>query len=475
MVKSLGATAAASAATRSLAVSSSPRQQRQPPGPVPRLVPVGRIGARRCQPGDRREPLRTPAPSGGSRRPPPARPSVPTEAGQVPLSSNGDEDRGGAVVTDTATPARYRFGDSARSGVLLGLSVRQAVPLVAGVRWLTLWLMAQQPLIGMAGLAAGGVVAFGRWRRAPLYEVAVPGVRLVVASASATRPVGASLAARRRSRLRRRSPGGVGRSRAASKSSSTGQPGPIVGGGRARPVGPGSVSMVVPVHGAGFPVASLREQDGLLAGWGAALAPLARARCPVVTGHVAGVGPPDRRRRAPRVPRRPRRPAPLDRPERDYDELLDVQAPFTIAHEVLVTVTVDLRRVRAADAAHHWRAAIDALGDEARLLVARGWRRPGCRSIGRCRRSSCRRRSGCVATRPGPASSTVLSRSLAAAVGRGPSEWGRWRSRRTGSMPGSTASCIARTGWRRGRCCRWRRLAGPAAHRRRRRPAPSRW
>ena len=38
---------------------------------------------------------------------------------------------------------------------------------------------------------------------------------------------------------------------------------------------------MVPVQGAGFPVASLREQDGLLAGWGAALAPLARARCPV--------------------------------------------------------------------------------------------------------------------------------------------------------------------------------------------------
>src|SRR5947199_8765943 len=82
-------------------------------------------------------------------------------------------------MTDTTTPARYRFGDSARSGVMLGLSVRQSVPLIAGVGWLTLWLVAQQPLIGMACLAAGGVAAFGRWRRAPLYEVAVTWVRLV--------------------------------------------------------------------------------------------------------------------------------------------------------------------------------------------------------------------------------------------------------------------------------------------------------
>jgi hypothetical protein len=33
--------------------------------------------------------------------------------------------------------------------------------------------------MGMIGPVLGVVIAFGRWKRAPLYEVAVPGMRLV--------------------------------------------------------------------------------------------------------------------------------------------------------------------------------------------------------------------------------------------------------------------------------------------------------
>ena len=76
------------------------------------------------------------------------------------------------------TSARYRFGDSSRAGVVLGMSVRQTVPLVVGVLWLTTMLMVGLPIIGAAGPLAGGVVSFGTWRRAPLYEVGSPGSRL---------------------------------------------------------------------------------------------------------------------------------------------------------------------------------------------------------------------------------------------------------------------------------------------------------
>ena len=85
-----------------------------------------------------------------------------------------------ATASSAEGSARYRFGAASRTGVLLGLGMRQSAPLVAGCVWLTGWLMAQLPLVGLAGPLIGLVVSFGRWRRTPLYEVAAPGVRLAV-------------------------------------------------------------------------------------------------------------------------------------------------------------------------------------------------------------------------------------------------------------------------------------------------------
>ena len=72
---------------------------------------------------------------------------------------------------DATQPARYRFGDSARSGLLLGLSLRQCMPLGAGVVWLTLWLVVRQPIVGVAGAAA---VVYGAWVRPRLARWARP-------------------------------------------------------------------------------------------------------------------------------------------------------------------------------------------------------------------------------------------------------------------------------------------------------------
>ena len=58
-----------------------------------------------------------------------------------------------AATRDEAV--RYRFGGSGRTGVLLGLGVRQSVPLIAGCVWLTLGLMAGLPWVGLAGPLAG--------------------------------------------------------------------------------------------------------------------------------------------------------------------------------------------------------------------------------------------------------------------------------------------------------------------------------
>lgn len=82
-------------------------------------------------------------------------------------------------MSDTAS-LRYRFGGSGRPGVLLGLGWRQSAPLVAGCVWLTLGLMAGYPLVGMIGPVTGAVVSFGRWRGVPVFDIAIPGVRLGV-------------------------------------------------------------------------------------------------------------------------------------------------------------------------------------------------------------------------------------------------------------------------------------------------------
>lgn len=267
------------------------------------------------------------------------------------------------------TSARYRFGDGMRVGVLLGLSLRQSIPIVLGVLWLTLCLMAQLPLIGMLGPAAGCVVAFGRWRRAPLIDVVVPGTALEW----------------RRFRRRR---AWVRTSLIASPATGAGQLPTALAGlelldvTAAWPPGErqigvisdrhaGTISMVVAVTGVGFPVASCSEQDALLAAWGNALAPLARARSAVsrvtwqewthpvgVAGHHEFLA---RRRSS----------TPHTLAHRDYDTLLDEQAPFTTAHDVVVTLTVDRRRLPGRQGGRAEQLATETLVDEMRQMCAR--------------------------------------------------------------------------------------------------------
>lgn len=268
-----------------------------------------------------------------------------------------------------AEPARYRFGDSSRGGMMLGLSLRQGAPLVIGMLWLALTLMIQQPLLGIVGLIVAMVVAFGRWRRSPLYEVAAPGARL------GYRRLRGRTVWTNRSLLG----AGPGLDDALPPplanltliESVTDWSGTTMNIGVVRDLAAGTVSMVVGVLGDGFAAASGLEQDGMLAGWGAALAPLARDRCPVTRitwqewAHPVGVG--THRQFLSGLINRPT----TTGAARDYDELLQALDPSTIAHEVLVTVTVDLRRVRARRGVTQVETGIDVLAGELALLAAR--------------------------------------------------------------------------------------------------------
>src|SRR5690606_5953354 len=112
------------------------------------------------------------------------------------------------------------------------------------------------------------------------------------------------------------------------------------------------------------------EQDTMLARWGAALSPFARERSPVARvvwqewAHpvgsdrhrqfLASIGIDDRRG---------------DAAVNDYLALLDQQAPVTVAHDVLVSLTIDQRRVRhRRTQTSRLTAAIEALTDELRLF-----------------------------------------------------------------------------------------------------------
>lgn len=313
-------------------------------------------------------------------------------------------------------PARYRFGDGARPGVLLGLGLRQATPLVVGVLWLTVCLAIGSPVAGFVGPTVALVASFGRWRGAPLHDIAVPAARQLTRRAR-RRPIW--------------TPAGLYGPNARSGDVPFALRGievlevesiwdtTKVGVVRDRQVG--SVSIVLRVEGTGFPVASPREQDGLVTAWGSALAPLARARCPV--GRVTWqewchpVGVEAHREFLTKVAGRADTAA-----ARDYDELLATQSAGTIAHEVLVTVTVDVAAVRVGRRTANLDAAIAALQDECRQFASR-LEMVGLTvdpPLGPAELFAAVRERSDPATRARPRP----RRSLAAAVGLAGSEWG---------------------------------------------------
>src|SRR5215210_6122658 len=79
---------------------------------------------------------------------------------------------------DQGRSTTYSFGDSSRPGVLLGFPLRQVMPVAVGVLVATVGLMARVEVLAVAGPVVGLVVAFARWRGAPLYEFALPATGL---------------------------------------------------------------------------------------------------------------------------------------------------------------------------------------------------------------------------------------------------------------------------------------------------------
>ena len=309
----------------------------------------------------------------------------------------------------------YRFGDANRPGLLLGLSGRQAIPITAGVLFLAVILqLPVPPALGAVGPCVGLALAFGQWHGAPLVEVFVPGVTL----------------------LRHRA---VGRSRWVRSSLLANHddqvvPAPLRGLelvepadrtlGVVRDRAAGTATAVVRVEGHGFPLASPSEQDTMLTAWGAALSPFAREQSPVrhvIWQEWTHPVPGDTHRAfldAVGIANRRNDPEVVD-----YLALIDEQTPVTLAHDVLISVTVDLRRIRTRATVSRFTAAVDALAEEVRLFCAR-LEAAGLTVDGPL---TALELSAAARVRSDPdraAQVTTLARSLAAAARHGSLEWG---------------------------------------------------
>ncbi|MBI5738875.1 MAG: hypothetical protein HY997_23690 [Mycolicibacterium neoaurum] len=316
----------------------------------------------------------------------------------------------------------YRFSDSQRPGLLLGLSARQAVPVIAGVLFLAGILQTPiHPVVGVAGPVLASVVAFGRWRGAALSETLVPGVRLWMA--------------RRCGRRRWLRPPLLGdNSPHALPHALQGlelidvpadRADQAAGMAAVRDRRAGTVTAVLRVHGHGFSLASASEQDAMLAAWSSALSPFARERSPVsnVTWQewAHPIGSEAHREFLVSIGVHSRADDP---PTADYLALVDQQAPVTVAHDILVTVTIDQRRVRARrSATSRFAAALDALTDEVRLFSDR----LDAAGLTVDQPLTPVELSAALRVRSDPtraAQIATLTRSLAAAARRGALEWG---------------------------------------------------
>ena len=278
----------------------------------------------------------------------------------------------------SAPPVRtYRFGPLDRSGLLLGLSGRQCGALGAGA-FLAGWLLdrhAPPPLI-LTSLLAAVALAFTRVGGEPVCDVLPVGIRF------ATRALIRS--------NRWLAPIPYHRPRPAGATSAVDLPpfmagltlidaGPAQWTRPARLAGVGvvadrrmrTVSGTLRAHAGGFCLVDRAEQERLVAGWGDALAGFCREGGPVSsvrwTEWMAPTGVEDCQRVL------DEHSTGMGAAVNEYRQLLAEAASGSTAHDVLITVTVDQRRLdrRRNGAGDAQSQAVDALLEQLRLLAAR--------------------------------------------------------------------------------------------------------
>ena len=280
------------------------------------------------------------------------------------------------MSTDTART--YRFAPLDRSGWILGLGGVQCVTIAAGIFASSVLLQwgAPAPVV-LAPIVAGAALALASWDGQPVHEwlglLARYGVQRLSGRSQwrATLPLLSGTAtdgAKEPSlppflaRLSILDAGPL-----AWFPASPPAPVGVVLDGRG-----GSVSASLPVRGQQFSLIERAEQERAVQLWGDALSGFCTERGVVsrvrVTEWAAPAGLADHERFAVGHATAAEGSPALD----SYRDLLASAGPLAVRHELLVTVTVDPRRVRAGRGGQDRRqAAVDTLLDELRLLGSR--------------------------------------------------------------------------------------------------------
>ena len=154
---------------------------------------------------------------------------------------------------------------------------------------------------------------------------------------------------------------------------------PATWGGRTTAIGvihderAGTVTAVLSAQAEGFCLSGPDDQDSMLAGWGGALGAVRPGTDPGGQGVLAGVGEPDRGGGTSSVPggARPRRSSRRTQSWPTTSPTSTRKAATTVAHEMLLSVTVDQRRVRRRRTVTALDAAVEVLADELRLFAGR--------------------------------------------------------------------------------------------------------
>jgi hypothetical protein len=276
-----------------------------------------------------------------------------------------------------AAPLRtYRFGPLDRSGLVLGLSGRQCTALGAGV-FLAGWLLdshAPPPLL-LAPLLIAVTLAFAKVGGDPVCEVVPVWVRFATRAVTRSNrwlaPIRYHRAGPTASPIVELPPFMAGLTVIDAGPAPWTRPVRLAGVGVVVDRRTRTVSGTLRAHAGGFCLVDRAEQERLVAAWGDALAGFCREGGPVSSvrwtewmaptgvdgceGFLAehGTGTGDA--------------------VGDYRRLLAAAASASTAHDVLITVTVDQRRLggRRHGAGDAHSAAVDALLEQLHLLTAR--------------------------------------------------------------------------------------------------------
>jgi hypothetical protein len=273
-------------------------------------------------------------------------------------------------VTQLQETRRYRFGPLDRAGWILGLSATQCVLLAGGLILGGLALRATGSVLAAAAPVLVAVVAsFGRWEARPLHEWIAPLASWTGLRARGLDRWGAHILDLGRTGTPELPPFLAGL-RFLEVPVTTGRPRASGVGVVVDPTGQ-LLSATIRARGREFALLEAREQARLLDAWGAALGGFCRERGPVaritwsewaapasLENHLAFVY--EHHRDTPAGPNLA-----------SYLDLVSSAGPLTTSHEILITLSVDRRRVHRPRAADPDQAALDTLLEELHLFSVR--------------------------------------------------------------------------------------------------------